>query len=165
MEFMANPQPKPEVIELYDRATYFRGRYISGYAQCEYLLADLSLRVDNRFRYALDKRVKAANLMAEQKGRLNAYADDFVPLISHIHTYSDRRHWLVHGFMTVITDPKGMNLIELRRYELEAGEAKPSDLRWIVTLGDLQDAAEAITMYAQAFVVLHSRIYKDLKLD
>ena len=88
-----------------DRAAYLRGRYLTSYAQCEFLLADLSVRVDNRFRYALDKRINAAKAMTEASGPLNAYAADFLPLIENIGTWSERRHWLAHGFMTIFTDP------------------------------------------------------------
>ena len=50
------PEIRPEqwVIDLIERATYLRGRYLTSYAQCEFLLADLSVKVDNRFRYAIE---------------------------------------------------------------------------------------------------------------
>jgi hypothetical protein len=97
--------PDRHFIDLLDRATYLRGRYLTSYAQCEFLLADLSVKVDNRFRYALEKRINAAKAMAEASGPLNAYAGDFLPLIENIGIWSERRHWFAHGFM--ITAPEG----------------------------------------------------------
>ena len=97
------PEGRPEqwLVDLTDRAAYLRGRYLTSYAQCEFLLADLSVKVDNRFRYAIDKRINAAKAMADSNGPLNRYADDFVPLIKSIVTWSERRHWFAHGFMTL----------------------------------------------------------------
>jgi hypothetical protein len=70
------PEGRPEqwLIDLTDRAAYLQGRYLTSYAQCEFLLADLSVKVDNRFRYALDKRINAAKAMADSDGPLNGYA-------------------------------------------------------------------------------------------
>jgi hypothetical protein len=51
---MPEALPDRHFVDLMDRAAYLRGRYLTSYAQCEFLLADLSVRVDNRFRYALD---------------------------------------------------------------------------------------------------------------
>jgi hypothetical protein len=93
-------------MDLIDRAACLRGRYLTSYAQCEFLLADLSIRVDNRFRYALDKRVNAAKAMAEGRGPLNAYADEFVPLIENVGTWTERRHWFAPGFMIFTQDAK-----------------------------------------------------------
>ena len=54
--------------EQLNRAIYLRGHYLTSYAQCEFLLADLSVKVDNRFRYVIDKRISAAKAMAEGLG-------------------------------------------------------------------------------------------------
>ena len=62
---MPEAVPDRYFVDLMDRAAYLRGRYLTSYAQCEFLLADLSVRVDSRFRYALDKRINAAKAMAE----------------------------------------------------------------------------------------------------
>ena len=75
MPHMSDPLPDRHFVDLMDRVVYLRGRYLTSYAQCEYLLADLSVKVDNRFRYALDKRINAAKAMAEGCGPLNAYSE------------------------------------------------------------------------------------------
>ena len=76
---MPDAFPDRYFVDLLDRAAYLRGPYLTSYAQCEFLLADLSVKVDNRFRYALDRRINAAKAMAEGSGPLNAYADEFCP--------------------------------------------------------------------------------------
>lgn len=155
--------PDQHFIDLMHRAIYLRGRYMTSYAQCEFLLADLSVKVDSRFRYALDKRVNAAKAMAEASGPLNTYADDFLPLIENISFWSERRHWFAHGFMTFFTAPDGKHAFEFRRYEQQEGGLVL--LQWFATIDELQKAADAITRYCSAFVALHHRIYLELGIE
>lgn len=163
--YITMPEGRPEqwLIDLTDRAAYLRGRYLTSYAQCEFLLADLSVKVDNRFLYALQKRINAAKAMAESDGPLNDYAADFVPLIEAIVDWSERRHWLAHGFMTLFRDPSGAHAFEYRRYEQVDGELVL--LQWFATIGDLEDAVAAINRYCQAFLALHEKIYLELKIE
>ncbi len=67
-----------------DRAIYLRGRIITHFAQCEFLLADISARVDGRFVYLLEKRVKALGAITSAGGPYEMYADELVPLAEHI---------------------------------------------------------------------------------
>jgi hypothetical protein len=160
------PEGRPEqwLIDLTDRAAYLRGRYLTSYAQCEFLLADLSVRVDNRFRYAVDKRINAAKAMAESDGPLNSYANDFVPLVEALVSWRERRHWFAHGFMILFRDPKGAHAFEFRRYE-QVDDGKLVLLQWFATISDLEDAVAAINRYCQAFVALHEKIYSELKIE
>jgi hypothetical protein len=159
---MSAALPDRHFVDLMDRAAYLRGRYLTSYAQCEFLLADLSVKVDGRFRYALDKRINAAKAMAESTGPLNAYAGDFLPLIENIGNWSERRHWLAHGFMTMFTAPDGAHAFEFRRYEQQADRLVL--LQWFASVDDLQNAVDAINRYCSAFVALHHRIYLELKI-
>ncbi len=68
---MESIEPSQWIVDLTDRAAYLRGRYLTSFSQCEFLLADLSVKIDNRFRYSLEKRVGAAKTMAESNGALN----------------------------------------------------------------------------------------------
>ena len=140
-----------------------RGRYLTSYAQCEFLLADLSVKVDNRFRYALDKRVNAAKVMAEASGPLNAYADEFLPLIENIGFWRERRHWFAHGFMTMFIGRDGNHAFEFRRYEQRDDDL--ALLQWYASMEELQDAVDAINRYCIAFVALHARIYLELGIE
>jgi hypothetical protein len=161
---MVSIEPPQWIVDLTDRAAYLRGRYLTSFAQCEFLLADLSVKIDNRFRYSLEKRVSAAKTMAESNGALNQYAEDLVPLLDHLTNWSERRHWLAHGFLTFISDKKGNHLFEFRRYVQEDG-GKLVLMTWQATIDDLQDAADAINRYCTAFVELYERIYREQKLE
>jgi hypothetical protein len=101
--------------------------------------------------------------MAEGSGPLNAYADDFLPLIENIGSWSERRHWLAHGFLIFSKDDVGRHLFEFRRYEQrEDGFVL---LQWFATVDDLQNAVDAINRYASAFVALYRRIYLELGIE
>ncbi|QOG17541.1 hypothetical protein [Bradyrhizobium sp. SEMIA] len=160
---MPNEQPEGWVIEHVDRAAYLRGRYLTSYAQCEFLLADLSVKFDSRFRYPLDKRVNAAKIMAESNGPLNAYSSEIVPLIEGIYAWTERRHWFAHGFLIFTKDAQNRHLFEFRRYE-QRGDGLTL-CTWLATVNDLQDAVDAINRYCQAFVELHRRIYLELGVE
>ncbi|CUT14359.1 hypothetical protein BF49_5439 [Bradyrhizobium sp.] len=127
------------------------------------MLADLSVKVDSRFRYALEKRINAAKAMADASGPLNAYADDFLPLIENIGFWSERRHWFAHGFLTIHTYAHGKHAFEFRRYERRDGGL--ALLKWIADIDELQNAADAINRYCSAFVALHRRIYLELGIE
>jgi hypothetical protein len=163
-EVIEQIRPPQWIIDLTDRGAYLRGRYLTSFAQCEFLLADLSVKIDNRFRYSLEKRVSAAKTMAESNGVLNQYADDLVPLLDHLTTWSERRHWFAHGLLTFTIDKNGNHLFEFRRYVQEDG-GKLVLATWQATIDDLQDAVDAINRYCAAFVKLHEQIYREQKLE
>src|SRR5882757_3694421 len=117
MPTMTDFVPDKWVRELFDRAAYLRGRYLTSWAQCEFLLADLSVKVDNKFRYPLDKRISAAKAMAATDGPLSAYSDDLLPFLQSMDTWRERRHWFAPGFLTFVRDPKDRHVFEFRRYE------------------------------------------------
>ena len=101
--------------------------------------------------------------MAQASGPLNAYADEFLPLIENIGIWSERRHWFTHGFMTIYTAPDGKHAFEFRRYEPRGDGFEL--VRWFATVDQLQNAADAINRYCSAFVALHKRIYLELGLE
>ena len=158
---MLEPRPPQWVIDIMDQAAYLRGRYLSCFAQCEFLLADLSVRVDNRFRYTLKKKINAAKVMAGSGGPLNAYADEFIPLLNSLVERSDVRHWLAHGFMELTVDRAGNHLLSYRRY-LDDAERLTI---WQCTLSHMQDEVDSITVYTNNFLRLCRRIYQELGLE
>jgi hypothetical protein len=151
-------------IELMDRAAYLRGRYLTSYAQCEFLLADISVRISQRFRYPVPKRVNAAKALAEGDGPLSPYADELVPMIENLSAWMERRHMLAHGFQRMFTDPSGKHAFEFRYYEPPTDGGTLQLKYWFVTIDELQNAADAINRYCSAFVALHQRIYLELDI-
>lgn len=146
-----------------DEATYLRGRYLTSYAQCEFLLADLTVRVDNRFRYALERRINAAKIMAESQGKLNRYASERLPLLGQLSNYTERRHWLAHGFLEIIHTKAGDHQLKLRRYDEENKKLRLSV--WKFNISSVRDAVSSITIYGSTFVDLCRRIYLEFDLE
>ena len=61
---------------LTDEACLLRGKIISGYSMVEYVLADISVRLDLKFPYLIEKRIKAAKKIVDRP-EYAAYRDDF----------------------------------------------------------------------------------------
>jgi hypothetical protein len=60
---------------LVDEALFLRGRIIASYSQVEFLLADISVKLDLRFPYRISDRIKAAKRIADGEG-YQAYKED-----------------------------------------------------------------------------------------
>jgi hypothetical protein len=149
---------------LVDRATYCRGRIITSFAQCEFLLADLAEKVDGRFVYLLKDRVKVARSLTEKSGPFNQYAEDLIPMAEKLLEWDDVRNFLVHGFMMFISDAAGRHLIEYRRYNRVSKEAYELT-KWLVTVEDLERAKDHINALAIVMVETMKRIYVEQKLE
>ena len=97
--------------------------------------------------------------MTEGNGPLSAYAGELLPMIENIGSWTERRNFMAHGFMTMFTDPSGKHCFKFRYYEAQ-GDGLIFH-QWFATADDLQDA-DAINRCCSAFVALHQRIYSEL---
>ena len=61
-------EPPDQHKMLVDEALYLRGRIIAAYAQVEFLLADLVVKLDLRFPYVIEDRIKAVRRIADRPG-------------------------------------------------------------------------------------------------
>jgi hypothetical protein len=66
MTRFAATEPTDHQKSLVDEALYLRGRIVASYAQVEFLLADISVKLDLRFPYLIDARIKAVRCIAER---------------------------------------------------------------------------------------------------
>ncbi|KYH01706.1 hypothetical protein [Bradyrhizobium sp. DOA1] len=161
---MNDSAPPAWQIALIDRATYCRGRIITSFAQCEFLLADLAEKVDGRFIYLLRDRVKAAKALTEKSGPFNQYAADLVPMAEKLLEWDDVRNFLVHGFVMLTTDKAMNHMFEYRRYNRVSKEEY--ELRqWFVSIEDLERAKDHINALAIVMVDTMKRIYVDQNLE
>jgi hypothetical protein len=53
---------------LVEEATYLRGSILRSYSQVEFLLADISVKLDLKFPYQIKDRIKAVKRIAERPG-------------------------------------------------------------------------------------------------
>lgn len=75
MSGFGSTEPTEQQKMLVDEALYLRGRIIASYAQVEFLLADLVVKLDFRFPYLIDARIKGVKQIAERPG-YEVYKDD-----------------------------------------------------------------------------------------
>jgi hypothetical protein len=61
-------EPTEQQKALIDEALYLRGRIVASYAQVEFLLADLVVKLDLLFPYLIEARIKAVKRIAEREG-------------------------------------------------------------------------------------------------
>jgi hypothetical protein len=148
---------------LIQEMTYIRGRIITSYAQVEFLLADIAVKLELKFPYPIDKRIKAVKRIAEREG-YEAYKAELEQVCDDLLIYNELRTFMAHGFVSLITDPAGNHLYELLMYE-RRGEGVFGLMRAQTTRPKLQDAAEDITKYVSAVVKLFERIYLEKKLE
>ena len=81
--------------ELTNEACFLRGQIISGYSMVEYVLADISVRLDLKFPHLIEKRIKAAKKIVDRP-EYAAYRDDFIAsAMSFFATTNSATSWLM----------------------------------------------------------------------
>jgi hypothetical protein len=156
-------EPTYEQKMLVDEALYLRGRIVASYAQVEFLLADLVVKLDLRFPYLIEARVKAVKRIAEREG-YEIYKDDLERVCAELLQYDELRHFIAHGFLSLTLDRKGNHQFEFLRYQRES-EGKFTMLRATTTIERLRQAAEDIVEYVSHAIRVFERIYREKKLE
>jgi hypothetical protein len=156
-------EPTTQQKLLIDEALYQRGRFIASYAQAEFLLADISVKLDLRFPYLIDARIKAVRRIAEREG-YEVYKDELNCICDELHGFDEMRHFMTHAFLRLTTDRKGNHQFEFLRYQRE-GEGKFTLLRGTITVERLREAADDIEQYVTHVLRLFERIYREKKLE
>jgi hypothetical protein len=156
-------EPTEQQKSLVDEAFYLRGRIVGSYAQVEFLLADISVKLDLRFPYLIDARIKAVKRIAEREG-YEIYKDELDAVCEELLRYDEIRHFMTHGFLTLTTDRKGSHQFEFLRYQRD-GDGKFSRLSGKTTLEQLRQAADDIGQYVSHVIRLFERIYRERKLE
>lgn len=148
---------------LVEQATYLRGRILTAYSQVEFLLADISVKLDLNFPYRINNRIKAVKCIAERSG-YEIYKEDLTKVCDELLEYDELRNFMAHGFMILTTDKKGQHELEYRLYQREDRES--FNLVTIkTTVPYLRNAVEKITLYVQHAVEVFRRIYTEKKLE
>jgi hypothetical protein len=156
-------EPTDQQKSLVDEALYLRGRIVAAYAQVEFLLADISVKLDLRFPYLIEARIKAVRRIAEREG-YEVYKDELEQVCEELLRYDDIRHFMTHGFLTLTVDRKGNHQFEFLRYQRD-GEGKFALLRGNTTIERLRQAAEDIGQYVSHVIRLFERIYRERNLE
>jgi hypothetical protein len=154
-----------EQKQMIDRAMFLRGRMITHFAQCEYLLADISVRVDRRFIYLLKKRVKAVEAITSEGGPYAKYAADIVPLANQLLAWDDIRNFLAHGMIFLLYVQKRQSFVfEFRRYT-RSDDQKFQHMNWFISLDELEEASNALADVCDKFIKAFRSIYIEENLE
>lgn len=148
---------------LVDEALFLRGRIVASYSQVEFLLADISVKLDLRFPYRIQDRIKAAKRIAEREG-YEGYKAELETICDQLLEYDEIRHFMAHGFLTLTTDRNGNHQFEFLRHERE-GEGKFTLLQGKTEVGHLRAAADDITAYTGRAIELFRQIYLEKGLE
>jgi hypothetical protein len=156
-------EPREQSKAIVAEMTYLRGRIITAYAQVEFFLADLSVKLNLNFPYKIVNRIKAVKKIAEQL-EYAAYRDELHQVCNELLGYDEIRNYMAHGMVSVTTDLKGQHLIELRIYT-RTNKQLFHGHRLETNLPRMRAAADHIVEYSQRAIMLFQRIYQERKLE
>jgi len=148
---------------LIDEATYLRGRIVTSYSQVEFLLADISVKLDLKFPYLIKDRIKAVRSILERDG-YNNYKVDLANVCDELLQYDEMRNFMAHRFLTLTTDRQDNHLLEFRLYQRD-GQGTFNLVTIQTTVPILRGVADQITEYVSHAVQLFGRIYLEHKLE
>jgi hypothetical protein len=156
---------KPTELQkaLVDEAFFLRGRIVAAYAQVEFLLADISVKLDLRFPYLVKERIKSVKRIADREG-YGTYRDDLARVCDELLKYEDLRHFMTHGFLSLTTGAQNTHQFEFLRYEREEG-GKFRLLSAKTNIERLREATADITQYVSDTVRLFERFYREQNLE
>ena len=123
---------------------YLRGRIVAAYAQVEFLLADISVKLDLRFPYLVKDRIKAVKRIADREG-YGIYKEAIERVCDELLEYDDLRHFMTHGFLSLEVDKRQTNLNFCAISAKTQGDSNL--LSADTTIENLRDAANDITEY------------------
>lgn len=152
-----------ELQSLIEEATYLRGKILTSYAQVEFLLADLSVKLDLRFPYRIQNRIKAAKTISERPG-FEDYKEELATVCDQLLEYDEIRNLMAHGFLMLTTDKKGNHKFDMRLYQRASKDAF-NLLEIETSIPRLRAGAEHIGEYVTRAVALFGRIYLEQKLE
>jgi hypothetical protein len=159
----ASTEPSELHKSLINRAAYLRGKILTSYAQVEFLLADLSVKLDLRFPYLVRDRIKAAKRISERPG-YESYKLELTTACDQLLEYDELQNFMAHGFLILTTDKNDNHEFEFRLYQRESSEK--FNLVTIKTNIPLMEMASGhISAYVSQAVGLFQRIYDEKGLE
>jgi hypothetical protein len=149
--------------KLIDDLIYLRGRIITSYSQVEFLLADIAVKLELKFPYRIEARLKAAKRIAEREG-YEFYKAELEEICDGLVQYDDIRKYMAHGWASLEVDSRDNHRFELRMYE-RTGERQFELMSATSTRERLLEAANDINAYTAKVINLFHRIYLERGLE
>ena len=148
--------------QLINESLYLRGRIIASYSQIEFLLADISVKLDLKFPYLIRDRIKAAKRISDRE-QFAKYKAELEQVCDELLDFDEIRNFLSHGFLTLHVDRVGNHQFEYRMYQ--RGDGTFTLVGGTTIIERLRAAAEHITAYVERSVELFQRIYQEQKVE
>ncbi len=148
--------------QLIDECMYLRGRIIASYSQVEFLLADLSVKLDLKFPYLIKDRINAAKRIGERE-QFARYKPDLDKVCGELLDFDEVRNFLSHGFLTLLVDKAGNHQFEYRMYQRSDGSF--TLMGGTTTIERLRVAAREIDAYTEKSIQLFTRIYQEQQVE
>jgi hypothetical protein len=155
-------EPEDWQKKLIDESLYLRGRIIASYSQIEFLLADISVKLDLKFPYLIKDRIKAAKRIGERE-QFARYKTDLDTVCDELLEFDEMRNYMSHGFLTLHVDLVGNHQFEYRMYQ--RGPDGFALMGGTTTIERLRGAAQHLTAYVERAIDLFKRIYKEQKVE
>jgi hypothetical protein len=149
---------------LTDEACCLRGQIITGYSMVEYLLADILMRLDLKFPYLIEERIKAAKKIVDRP-EYAAYRDDFHRVCDELLRYDDLRNFMAHGYLSLDIDrDQTSHKFTMRLYE-RAEPGKYRCLRRDFPVEDFRKVAGEMVKYTHEAYAVFDKFYTEQALE
>jgi hypothetical protein len=120
IEWAPSDLPMIEPIEIQksaiDEMVLLRRTVVSCYSTIEFLLADISVKIDARFPYLVKARIRAIKRIGERPA-YEAYANELSTICEELSKHDTFRNFMAHGLMAITSDSKNNHLFEFRLYQ------------------------------------------------
>ena len=156
-------EPSDHQKSLIEQVTYLRGRILTAYAQVEFLLADISVKLDLKFPYRIKDRITAAKRIGDRPG-FEAYKAELDRVCDELLIYDEMRNFMAHGFLILMTDKKDNHQFEFRMYE----RTKQGEFQLVLintNTARMSSAVQLIDGYVQRAHEIFRRIYTEKGLE
>ncbi|WP_316164629.1 MULTISPECIES: hypothetical protein [unclassified Bradyrhizobium] len=149
--------------QLVDDIIYLRGRILTSYSQVEFLLADIAVKLELKFPYRIEARLKAAKRIAEREG-YEKYKAELDQACEALAQFDYIRKFMAHGWADLEVDRQGNHRFSLRLYERKS-EGQFELMQASSTRERLTEAANDIDDYAEKVISLFHTIYLEKGLE
>jgi hypothetical protein len=148
---------------LVNEALFLRGQIIAGYSMVEYVLADISVRLNHRFPYRIKARIEAVKKIADRQ-EYEGYRHDLHRVCDQLLRYEDLRKFMAHGALSVTTDKKQTShKFVIRRYD--EVEGKPRRFMEEFSVEDLREAASELVKYLNDAYAVFYKFYNEQAVE
>jgi hypothetical protein len=148
--------------QLIDESLYLRGRIVASYSQVEFLLADVSVKLDLEFPYLIKDRIKAAKRIGERQ-QFAVYKPELDRVCDELLEFDEIRNFMSHAFLMLYVDKVKNHRFEYLMYKRE--NANFVLMQGTTTIERLRAAAENMSEYVERAVKLFERIYNEQRIE